>query len=619
MSHVATPIDQLRELHHCKQQALRSFVRFLNGDGLPAWPLEIFIEVSNVCNLKCAMCGTFSAANPLKHLLMSEVDRGFFNREDFRDLDLVLRHALTVHAFGYGEPTIHPGFKDLIRYLSSFAVFVDFFTNGMALDEDMCQFLVDSNVGAVCVSFSGSTKADYENLYIGGNFDVVLGGIRTLKAAKTAQNARYPLIHINSIGYEHHIQNLVQFVELMASAGVDQIFVKRASPDVPVLNDHISICRPWKEGLIVDRAREAAARLGVALDASVYESTAVASEGEWVAAKDRLIEGQRNSDLPEWRAHVDLVNLKAFSKNIEPLENKTRLVAPESAMSVPAGGVASHLSVRIPPAAVTPCMEPFKTMYVQQDGTVKPCCFAPRGVPPLGDITNYTLDEVWNGSGFRITREAILQGRYPWKVCGNCIMHNHAPQHHYISELVGTYRTWYHCSFANEFVDNSEYELILRAPDNHTVTRLHEGAARARCEQPRSNGLKQLHDAALCNIDHVAAHPLGQESSLAITLHDRDAVLVEGWAVDPVAASTADAVEVDLDGQMYSTQYGLERQDVARFFGIDEYLRSGFLCWIPYNAMRVGQHTMSLRIIASRQQGYYHSSRYTLTIHHDTK
>ena len=602
-----TPVN-VAELRARKQEALASFERFLHGDGLPAWPLEVFIEVSNLCNLKCAMCGTFSAVNPRKYMLMSEVDRDFYRTEAHPGAtDSVLRHALAVHAFGYGEPTMHPEFKELIGYLSSFGAFVDFFTNGMKLDAELCEFLVENRIGAVCVSISGATCSDYENLYIGGEFDTVLEGMRRLDAVKQAHGAYYPRIQVNSLGYEHHIAQLVEFVELMASVGANEIFVKRASPDIPLLNDHISIYRPWVEGHILARAKQRARELDIMLDTHVYESSAVTSEEEWSLVKEQLACLQRHSYHREWETHVDLSELKSFSKSIEVVPNKSRMVVPPSAMEVPDAEVAAHLQVRSPDAPVTPCMEPFKTMYIQQDGSVKPCCFAPRGVPPLGDIGRHSGEEVWRGAGFRTTQRAVLNGQYPWRVCGNCIEHNHAPKSHYLAILVGTYQHWFRSCFGQDFIDSTGMRRIAYAPENHTAVRL-QGIAAATGSVPQLSTarLPRLATPALCNIDQVADTAIPSAPRVTVALvEDGQTISVGGWAVDGGAGSVGEAVEIAIDGVLYSTKYGHPRPDVVEVFGVDAYNPSGFWCKVPPEALRAGEHTLSVRVIAKGAQGYY--------------
>lgn len=610
------PID-IAELSACKLEALDSFERFLRGDGLPAWPLEVFVEVSNLCNLKCAMCGTFSAVNPRKYMLMSEVDREFYDAGGLnRSTESVLRHALSVHAFGYGEPTIHPQFQEFIGYLSSFGLLVDFFTNGMRLDQHMCEFLVSSNVGIVYISFSGATKEDYENLYIGGEFETVLEGIRRLHLEKQVRGSRYPRIQINSIGYEHHICRLVEFVEVMASVGVTHISVKRASPDIPLLNDHISIFRPWVEGEIVKRAAARATELGVSLETHVYESSAVASEQEWEHAKQQLSYCREHSDHAEWRTRVEIADLKTLSKTIEPLPNRSRMILPRSAMELPETEVAEYLQLQRVDPSVTPCMEPFKTIYIQQDGTVKPCCFAPRGVPPLGDINKHSAEQVWRGAGYRATRQAILGGEYPWKVCGNCIEHNHAPQSHSLRFLGSLYQDWFRSCFGQEIIDEAHAARLTCAPENRLAAHLQQlgdpvGSASGRCI---SANLERLESEALYNLERVGGIPL-EGAKLTLTAGTgTQSVAIEGWAADPDGRCGAAAVEMILDGVFYQADYGMERPDVAHAFGVGAYACTGFVCRVPRAAIAPGEHAISLRILAGNLQGYYASREHHILI-----
>jgi MoaA/NifB/PqqE/SkfB family radical SAM enzyme len=186
-----------------KIETVQSFKAFTEGRGLPEWPAEIFLELSNVCDLKCAMCPTFSALNPYRLTALKATERGFLDSKGLaRPLEQVLRHALNVHCFGYGEPTIHPDFRETLDYLAQFQVMIDFFTNGMHLDADLAEFLVRSRVYKITVSFSGATKEDYENVYLGGVFETVLGGLRHLSEAKQRAGRAFPIVVINSLAFQ---------------------------------------------------------------------------------------------------------------------------------------------------------------------------------------------------------------------------------------------------------------------------------------------------------------------------------------------------------------------------------------------------------------------------------
>ena len=65
-------------------------------------------------------------------------------------------------------------------------------------------------------------------------------------------------------------------------------------------------------------------------------------------------------------------------------------------------------------------------MYFTANGRALPCCIAPfsqRGYEnyTLGDATQQTLREVWNGAAYQDFREALLSDRPP-AACASCGM-----------------------------------------------------------------------------------------------------------------------------------------------------------------------------------------------------
>jgi len=66
-----------------KLETIASFCNFLEGGNHPQWPLEIFLEISNACDLKCAMCTTFSALSPNRFLKLKSSERGFLETADY--------------------------------------------------------------------------------------------------------------------------------------------------------------------------------------------------------------------------------------------------------------------------------------------------------------------------------------------------------------------------------------------------------------------------------------------------------------------------------------------------------------------------------------------------------
>lgn len=435
--------DVLRQ----KQLMVQSLEHFALGRGYPSWPLEVFIEVSNLCDMKCAMCPTFSAINPNRFFALKETRRDFFDESLYPKLESILLHALSVHCFGYGEPTINPHFSALVDWLQKFEVMVDFFTNGMHLSEAFNRRLVEQNVYRVTISFSGATREDYENIYLGGDFHRVLRGIENLASYKQSAGKQYPIIEINSIAFEHHVRSLDQFIDLMADRGVNVIHLKSLQnvETIPQLAAHRAVLRPWVEGEILQRAREKSEARGLLFSAEQFELTKVTSNVEW--------EKQKGIGLTRPVAEVPIGQLKALAKRIElklPQQPPKNSAKPEIEATTQ-----EHLKVALgiekrgeqPPFY---CMEPFKTLYFTQSGRVKPCCFSADSGALLGSLIQSDAATLWQALPLQMLRQGVTQHAYPANICGPCLNNRWGPRKNDIARKVREYSLWYKTAFGEE-------------------------------------------------------------------------------------------------------------------------------------------------------------------------
>ncbi|MFN8390546.1 MAG: SPASM domain-containing protein [Bdellovibrionota bacterium] len=446
-----------------KRETIDSFLAFARGEEYPRWPIELFLEISNVCNLKCAMCPTFSALNPHRFSALKEEERGFIDQQLQRPLETLLAHALNVHCFGYGEPTIHPDFKSFISTIADYEVLIDFFTNGMYLTEELAEFLVEKQVHSITVSFSGLTKEEYESVYIGGIYEQVLSGLATLARIKMRNRSMYPYIEINSLAFEHHLARLDRFVELMADHGANKIHLKslQAHAFIPQLSGHASVLRPWKEGEMLARARLIAAERGLIFSSTQYESTAVATDEAWRSTK------MRSRAVPNGDSFEPLVSITRFKTEAKDLNvirppAGTAPSAREDMFATPDSELPAALAIGAPRGMKEPfyCFEPFKTVYVRRDGTVKPCCFANNAAPPLGDLTQQEGAEIWNGPRYSLVRDSIMNQRYPLRTCQSCLKDGYGPRDHFTHAQFDFYLAWYRTIFGVELRPSPNRELM---------------------------------------------------------------------------------------------------------------------------------------------------------------
>lgn len=438
----------LAEIVTKKMETIASFLKFNRGEEIPRYPMDLFLEVSNVCDLKCAMCPSFSALNPMRYTVLKKESRGFLDIPNMTStMDEVLAHVLMVHCFGYGEPTVHPQFKDFLHYLGQFKVLIEFITNGMHLDDAMVEELIANRIFKVVVSFSGATAEEYENMYIGGNFQRVLDNLKRLSLAKEKAGSKYPILEINSIGFKHHIEKLDTFVEMMAAHGVNAIEIKRlveVPGNIDPLYGHHAFIREWVEGPVFERAKALAESHNIRL---VNYVPIAKTEAEYEALQQEHQACYPYHEAVREQGSVPVSRFKELSRSV-PKENhdhpRTSEVLSLHGQDMPE--IYQKLGT-VPLESFRPgdkfyCMEPFKTMYIRQDGEVKPCCFS-ESIPALGQSKTDDGLKIWEGDGYRAIREGILQDRYPMNLCKNCIKNHTGPQYHGVEHIIGDYIDWY--------------------------------------------------------------------------------------------------------------------------------------------------------------------------------
>jgi MoaA/NifB/PqqE/SkfB family radical SAM enzyme len=433
--------------HQKKRQAFASFFDFAHGRTMPAWPLELFIEVSNVCDLKCAMCPTFSALNPERFVNLSYKDRGLINlQEDLTPLEQILEYTPLVHAHGYGEPTIHPQFREFIAYLTQFEVLIDFFTNGMHLQNELCEFLVEKRISRITVSISGVTKEDYENVYIGGKYETLLRGLANLRNAKEKAQSNFPRIDVNSVGFKHHVQRFPEFVRLMGEHGVNNINLKPLNvyETIKELHPHRAIMGVDVDASVIADARAVAKEYGMSLSIAPFENQLSAPN---LARAD--------SDPADVIGISELKNVSRETVMLDKTVSKrNRLRHMTTGGEVDIGNA-------------VPCLEPFTTMNAKFSGEVYPCCFA-SSATGLTNIKRDPQGPVWNCDGYITMRDRALADMYPRGACGPCISRSSYPKHHNVDTIVRNYSHWFLKSFGVPF-HSSIQQQSRRLPSNREI------------------------------------------------------------------------------------------------------------------------------------------------------
>lgn len=158
------------------------------------FPLDLDIESTSRCNLRCTFCDKLPL---LQKGQKGDIDFALFTKI----IDEGAEHRLCAVKLSYrGEPLMHPRISEMVYYAKKHNVLdVYFNTNGMLLTETAARKLIDAGLNRLSVSIEGVEADHYEKHRVGAKFNVVKKNLETMLNLKKKLNVTYPKIRIQSV------------------------------------------------------------------------------------------------------------------------------------------------------------------------------------------------------------------------------------------------------------------------------------------------------------------------------------------------------------------------------------------------------------------------------------
>jgi MoaA/NifB/PqqE/SkfB family radical SAM enzyme len=264
---------------------------------------------------------------------------------------------------GVGEPMLVKELPRMIRYLKGRGIYTLFNTNGTLLGPRKHREIVETGLDELRVSLDAAEAESFLKVRGKDMFDRIVRNVSQFTAFQKQIGATTPRVSLWLTGLKETVDQLPEFVRLAARIGVSEVHLQRL-----VFDD-------MGRGLM----RE---------DSSLFEKTQKA-EAEIIA--DAQVLG------------------RTFGVTIDASG------ATEPGLSLQRGQDKSPWSA---------CRRPWALMYFTAHGRALPCCIAPfsaRGYEnyTLGDATQQTLREIWNGEAYQNFREGLLSDVPPMP-CQNC-------------------------------------------------------------------------------------------------------------------------------------------------------------------------------------------------------
>ena len=175
---------------------------------------RLVFELTNACNLNCIMCGRNAADFKLTS----------FDMDIFRSFEPMMDTIEEVTLMGWGEPTIHPDFNEMLEIIDRHSARKYFCTNGMNLKkikESIFKYNVD--VFAVCVD--GANSETNSRIRRGSDLKIITSDLKDIVAEKKARGLKYPWINFVFCAMKSNIRELPDLVRLAAEIGIEEVKV----------------------------------------------------------------------------------------------------------------------------------------------------------------------------------------------------------------------------------------------------------------------------------------------------------------------------------------------------------------------------------------------------------
>jgi MoaA/NifB/PqqE/SkfB family radical SAM enzyme len=327
-----------------------------HGGTAHAPPVCLYLETTNRCNLLCTTCPrTYAELEPPADM----------SWELFKQIVDQLPNIERAVLHGVGEPMLVKHLPRMVRYLKDRGTYVLFNTNGTVLNDRNGRALIDAGLDELRVSLDASTAKSYRVVRGKDYFARILKNVRAFRALQEREGHDRPRVSAWLTGLKETIAELPAFVKVAAEIGVKEVYLQRL---VFFEEGAVGHARP-DQALYERMNREEAAYLDEATSLATSLGMVFSASG---AVSEPGMSLKRRDDGTPWSM----------------------------------------------------CRRPWTVMYFTANGRALPCCIAPfsqRGYEnyTLGDATQESLREIWNGPAYRSFREGLLSDRPP-SACASC-------------------------------------------------------------------------------------------------------------------------------------------------------------------------------------------------------
>jgi MoaA/NifB/PqqE/SkfB family radical SAM enzyme len=175
------------------------------------------VEPAFACNLRCVMC-------PWREIAENVENHGLMPQTIWESIRPHLPEIKSIDFTGGGEPLLQPNLPQWIGEAHSAGCETGFLSNGLLLDKEKLQQVLNAGVDWICVSVDGADAEMYEKIRPGSNFERVCNNVANIAEMRTGKR---PKSMINFVLMDLNFHQIEDIVRLASRLGVDQLNFKQ--------------------------------------------------------------------------------------------------------------------------------------------------------------------------------------------------------------------------------------------------------------------------------------------------------------------------------------------------------------------------------------------------------
>lgn len=181
------------------------------------YPLNLDMEPTNLCNLKCPMCPRTLALKQDKNSLGPGEVMPFSMYKKVLD-EVSDENGCNVYAIKLthrGEPLINPELPKMIAYAKEKgAIDVMTNTNATILNAKLSEEILDAGIDRMLFSFDAASKEKFEAIRIGAVYEEVLENIKEFVALRNKKKAWNTLVRVTMVMNDETLDEIEAYKKL---------------------------------------------------------------------------------------------------------------------------------------------------------------------------------------------------------------------------------------------------------------------------------------------------------------------------------------------------------------------------------------------------------------------